>query len=141
MTSRRPVVVVQLPERLNLRQVQAFWPEIEPVLSADQPRIVFDFSQVRHLDSAGVDMLLRCVEQSAKRDGDLKLAAIPPAAAVVLEMTRVDRLFEIFETTSDAVDSFHGLSLPASRQGVQALPSVSARSTWSGAGALGIAGD
>jgi hypothetical protein len=41
-----------------------------------------------------------------RRDGDLKLAAVPPRMAVILEMTRTDRLFEIYETSSDAVLSF-----------------------------------
>jgi hypothetical protein len=36
----------------------------------------------------------------------LKLAKLSPQAAVILELTRTDRLFEIFETSSDAVKSF-----------------------------------
>jgi hypothetical protein len=41
-----------------------------------------------------------------KRDGDLKLAAVSPASAVILELMRVDRLFEVFETSEEAVRSF-----------------------------------
>jgi anti-sigma B factor antagonist len=108
MTTQKPVVVKQLPQQLKLGRVQSFLREIAPILKADRPRIVFDFSQVRQIDSAGVDMLLHCVEEAMKRDGDLKLAAVPPESAVILELTRVDRLFEVFETVVDAVDSFHG---------------------------------
>jgi hypothetical protein len=41
-----------------------------------------------------------------KRDGDLKLAAVSPASAIVLELMRVDRLFEVFDTTDEATRSF-----------------------------------
>ncbi len=41
-----------------------------------------------------------------KRNGDVKLASIPPAAAAILELTRVGRLFETFDSTADAVNSF-----------------------------------
>ena len=51
-------------------------------------------------------MLLHCMEQAMKRDGDLKLAAVSPQAAVILELMRVDRLFETFETAAEAVQSF-----------------------------------
>ena len=51
-------------------------------------------------------MLLHCMAEVMKRDGDLKLAALSPQSAVVLEMTRTDRLFEIYQTASDAVRSF-----------------------------------
>jgi anti-sigma B factor antagonist len=107
-----PVVVKHLPQQLKLGQLQVFLQEIAPLLKADRPRIVFDFSQVKQIDSAGVDMLLYCMEQAMKRNGDLKLAAVPPAPAIILELTRVDRLFEIFETVSAAVNSFSGFSVP-----------------------------
>ena len=51
-------------------------------------------------------MLLHCMSEAMKRDGDLKLAAVSPQAATVLELTRADRLFEIYETSTDAVRSF-----------------------------------
>ena len=40
------------------------------------------------------------------RDGDLKLASLSPQAAMVLELTRTDRLFEIYETSTEAARSF-----------------------------------
>ena len=63
------------------------------------------------MDAAGVDMLLHCMAEIMKRDGELKLAAVSPQAAVVLELTRTDRLFEVFETSGAAVSQL--LSLPA----------------------------
>ncbi len=60
------------------------------------------------MDAAGVDMLLQCMAQAMKRDGDVKLASVSPQAAVILELTRTDRLFEIYETSTDAARSFSG---------------------------------
>jgi len=68
------------------------------------------------LDSAGIEMLLRCMEEAMKRNGDVKLAAVSPQVTVILELTRVDRLFEIFENPSDAVESFHRFPVQAFRQ-------------------------
>jgi anti-sigma B factor antagonist len=109
---KKPVVVKALPERLNLKSVQAVLQEMGPVLKEDHPLVVFDFARVRQMDGAGVEMLLECIEQAMKRDGDIKLAAVAPELAVILELTRVDRLFEIFETTAEAVESFHRFSAP-----------------------------
>jgi anti-sigma B factor antagonist len=95
-----------MPERLNLKQARTFMREVQPFLRADRPQIVFDLSQVKQIDAAGVDMLLQCMAAAMKRDGDLKLAALSPQAAVILELTRTDRLFEIYQTSTDAVRSF-----------------------------------
>ncbi len=106
METNRPVVVKRIPERLNMKQARAFCREIEPILNSDRPQFVLDCSQVKQIDAAGVEMLLQCLSRVIKRDGDVKLAALSPQMAVVLEMTRTERLFEIYETNSDAVLSF-----------------------------------
>ncbi len=80
--------------------------ELQPLLEEERPSVVLDCSQIQQMDSAGVEMLLHCLEQAMKRDGDLKLAAISPSSAVILELMRVDRLFEVFETADEAVRSF-----------------------------------
>ncbi len=115
MTTGKPVVVKQLPETVSAQQAQAFFHELAPALETDRPRLVFDFTGVRHFDSAGVELLLRCMEEAMKRNGDLKLAALSPQLSVILQMTRVDRLFEIFDNCNDAVESFHRFS-PATMQ-------------------------
>jgi len=108
--------VKQLPESVSLGHVQQLFLEVAPLLEGDRPCLVLDFSEVRQLDSAGIEMLLHCMEQAMKRNGDVKLAAVSPQAAVILELTRVDRLFEIFEKSSDAVESFHHFSVRAFRK-------------------------
>lgn len=102
----RPVVVKRVPEKMTLPQARAFLREVQPFLAADRPQLVFDLSTVHQMDSAGVEVLLHCMERAMKRDGDLKLAAPSPQASVVLELTRTERLFEIYDTSTDAARSF-----------------------------------
>src|SRR5215471_7034729 len=115
-TNSRPVVVKRMPERLNARTAREFLREVRPFLATDRPQLVFDLSQVKQLDASGVEMLLRCMSEAHKRDGDLKLATLSAQAAVVLELTRTERLFEIYDTSSDAVRSFSGFLPNAMRQ-------------------------
>jgi anti-sigma B factor antagonist len=115
-SSSRPVVVKRMPERINLKQARKFHAEVQPFLHSDRPQIVFDMSQVKQIDAAGVDVLLKCMREAVKRDGDLKLAAPSPQASVVLELTRAGRLFEIYETSTAAVSSFHSFLPNAMKQ-------------------------
>ena len=88
-------------------------------MTTDRPRVVLDFSEVRQLDSAGIHVLLHCLEEPMKRNGDIKLAAVPPAATVILELTKVDSLFETFDTASEAVNSFYQFPRPAFQPALQ----------------------
>ena len=113
MLTSGPVIVMQIPEQLTAGETHEFLRDLAPLLESNRPRIVFDCSQVRSLDSAGVETLLRCLEEALKRDGDLKLAALSPEAEVMLELLRVARVFEIFSTSDDAVRSFSAVPVDA----------------------------
>jgi anti-sigma B factor antagonist len=126
MIAGRPVVVKQLPEKLSLEQSRMFFCEVEPSLTADRPRLVLDCSRVRELDNAGVQVLLHCLEEAMKRNGDVKLASLPPAAAEILELTRIDSLFEVFESIRDAVNSFYQLPAYAFEHVLEPGSSISA---------------
>jgi hypothetical protein len=51
-----------------------------------------------------------------KRDGDLKLADVSPEAAVILELMRVDRVFEVYVSSEEAVRSFSAVPAEAVAQ-------------------------
>jgi len=95
-----------LPETLDSRRGRLFFKELESRMNVDRPCIVLDCSQVQEMDRFAIHMLLCCLEEAMKRDGDVKLAAVSQSARATLELTRVDRLFEIYDTESDAVSSF-----------------------------------
>ncbi len=100
------VTVTQLPEKLNVKHGRLFFRELESHMNIDRPSIVLDCSKVREMDRFAIHMLLCCLEEAMKRDGDVKLAAVSPAAREALELVRVDRLFEIYDNEDDAVKSF-----------------------------------
>lgn len=128
METSRPVVVKRMPEKLNQREARKVLTDVRPFLTADRPQLVFDLSLVKQLDAAGVEMLLQCVSEVMKRDGDLKLASLSKQAAMVLELTRTDRLFEIYENSTEAARSFSGFlpnamrSIPVHQQPAASEP-------------------
>ena len=116
MLTSGPVIIMQVPEQLTAGEVRNFMQELGPLLESNRPRIVLDCSQVRSIDSAGVEMLLHCLEETLKRDGDLKLAALSPEADIILELMRVARVFETFRTSEEAVRSFNTIPADAVAQ-------------------------
>jgi anti-anti-sigma factor len=95
-----------LPEKVDIKHCRLFFKELEARINIDRPCMVLDCSRVREMDRFAIHMLLCCLEEAMKRDGDVKLAAVSPSARETLEMTRVDRLFEIYDTETEAVNSF-----------------------------------
>jgi anti-anti-sigma regulatory factor len=99
-------MVKQLPEISGKEQRRIFLREIESSLQVDRPRLVLDCSEIRRLDRPVIHLLLTCLEEAMKRNGDVKLAAMPSEAREILKRMGMGRLFEIFDTVVDAVNSF-----------------------------------
>ena len=96
---------------LNALQARLFLREVQSYLYDDRPCIVLDCSKIAHMDRPSIQLLLCCLEEAIKRNGDVKLAAVPPGARSTLKLTGVDRIFEIFDTNAEAVNSFRRLSV------------------------------
>ncbi len=108
---KRHVIVKQLPETLSGKPGKMFLREMNACVEVDRPRIVLDCSKVRRLDRSGVRLLLCCLEEALKRNGDVRLAALSPRSQIILEITGANRLFDIYDATADAVKSFHQLAV------------------------------
>lgn len=102
----RVVGVKQLPRKLSAKEGRRFLREVQSDINTDRPRLVLDCSNLRRLDKISLKLLLCCLEEAMKRNGDVKLAGLPAESVPILERTGVGRLFNIYETTAEAVDSF-----------------------------------
>jgi len=84
--------------------------EVEAHVAKDAKRIVFDLSQVTHIESAAIGLIVRTHTHLLKAGGGLKLAGAKGMVRSVLEMTQVDKVISIFPTANEAVDSLSAAS-------------------------------
>ena len=94
----RTVSVKRLPEVVSKEQEWAFLEELKSCLHVDRPRIVLNCANVRAFDRSSLRLLLCCLEEAMKRNGDVRLAGVPASARAVLESAGFDRLFRVIQT-------------------------------------------
>jgi anti-sigma B factor antagonist len=118
----RTVSVKRLPEVVSKEQEWAFLEELKSCLHVDRPRIVLNCANVRAFDRSSLRLLLCCLEEAMKRNGDVRLAGVPASARAVLESAGFDRLFRVFDTEAEAVKSFQRHAVFSASEA--SLPSV-----------------
>ena len=69
-------------------------------------QLVLNVSEVSRLDSIGLGLLVRYMNNVRKRGGDLRLAAPPPFVAKLLDMTMLSSVVQVHATEQDAILSF-----------------------------------
>ena len=72
----------------------------------DTPRVLISFRDVTHLSSAALGALITVSNRVKSKDGELHLSDIDPKILEVFKITRLDRLFEIHETTAEGLSAF-----------------------------------
>lgn len=127
----RGVIVKQVPAISNAKQARAFVRELaETIVPMVRPCVVLDCSPVRRIDSEFLHLLLCCLEEAMKRNGDVRLACLPQAAQPTLQSLGMERLFRFFPTTALAAESFRRpasiTTISAPSQGNTAQPSARA---------------
>ena len=92
---------------LDEANIQQIGEEIGRVVdSQDQPKVLISFTNVDHLSSAALGTLITINNKIRSRDGQLRLAEIDPQIYEVFVITKLNKLFQIFDTSEQALASF-----------------------------------
>lgn len=125
MTRReRQVEVKRLPPLVDDKVGRTFLREVESCMNVSHCRMVLDCSGIRHFDRAGVYLLLCCQEAAMKHSGEIRLASLPPGAETVLEHAGISHLFDIYDTTAEAVHSFERFDATATQRTFKTVPTA-----------------
>ena len=102
----RAVTVHEVPEKVTAATERKFLRDLQQYVETERPRLVLDCSKVRQMDNNTIHLLLCCLEEAMKRNGDVKLGAVRPDAKATLQFAGVSRLFEVYNTVAEATQSF-----------------------------------
>jgi anti-sigma B factor antagonist len=92
---------------LDEANIQQIGEEIGRVVdSQDEPRVLISFTNVDHLSSAALGTLITINNKIRGKDGQLRLAEIDPQIYEVFVITKLNKLFQIFDTSEQALASF-----------------------------------
>jgi len=100
------VAVITLPgESLDAGNAKDFKREILPAVEG-RPRVIFDMSRLKFVDSSGLGAILYCLRQLNAGGGDLKLCGMLKPVRALFELVRMHRIFDIYNTQEEAIAAF-----------------------------------
>ena len=72
----------------------------------DKRKIVLDFSEVRFLSSSALGMLLNLRKKASSAKGQVVICSLRDDLLKVFKITRLDKLFQFFDTEEKALNAF-----------------------------------
>jgi anti-anti-sigma regulatory factor len=105
MTSKGPVVIKEFPQSRNFARRKSFLSEVRNLARRTyRPQLVLDIPESAEMAPDAIELLLECVEQVEQADGRVSVVAGSPQTAVILEITRLASVLDIFSSVSEAVN-------------------------------------
>jgi anti-sigma B factor antagonist len=92
---------------LDEANIQQIGDEIGRIVDAQsQPKVLISFQNVDHLSSAALGTLITINNKIRGKEGQLRLADIDPQIYEVFVITKLNKLFQIFDSADQALASF-----------------------------------
>jgi anti-sigma B factor antagonist len=79
---------------------------LHSLLDSGKKNVVVDLGGVDYISSFGFALLISGLKSSREKGGDLKLANISRKAGSLLSTTKMDQVFEEYDTVEKAVNSY-----------------------------------
>jgi len=68
--------------------------------------LIINFCNIKFLTSSALGLLIRVIKKIHETGGKLKLCSIDPKIFEVFTITRLDKVFDIYDSQAEAVESF-----------------------------------
>ncbi len=109
-TADKDVMVLEIRGRvvgdasMDLRRSINGW--LAEIPEGQKPKVVLDLDKVSMMDSAGLGVLVSSYTSVQKRGGRLVLAGLGRGLQNLIAITKLTRVFDIYESVEEAVKSF-----------------------------------
>ncbi|HML75602.1 MAG TPA: STAS domain-containing protein [Anaerohalosphaeraceae bacterium] len=92
---------------LDEDQIQALEKTFMPLIEQTNGiRLLIDFSNVQFLTSSVLGLLIRINRKVLQSEGRLRLCCIDPKILEIFKITRLDKVFELYQDRQQALEGF-----------------------------------
>ena len=106
-TTPQGLVLIPQDPQIEAASAPGFKAAMAGWIEEGHRRIVLDLARVEFIDSSGLGAILSALK-GVGEGGEILLCQIHPAILRLFKLTRMDRVFHIFETRQEALDHLAG---------------------------------
>ena len=108
MTERQvgPVKVLALAGKLTLDDAGQLKGKVSNLVGAGEKQIVLNLADVTFIDSSGLGEMVSCHTTASREKGAVKLANLGKRSQDLLVITKLNMVFDVYTSESEAVASF-----------------------------------
>ena len=94
--------ILTIEERLDSGNSDNLKVAASELINNGTDSIIIDFSNTKFIDSMGLGSLVSILKQTTQKNIKIALCSLSPQVRQIFELTRLYRLFDIYESTEEA---------------------------------------
>lgn len=105
-TTEGSVTVISFDEDEHLRDPEPVRDFMRRIIDEGNHQILVDLANVAYISSAVLGLWITLFRELKEKNGSLKLVNIQPSISHIFNITRLDRIIEMFNDRETAIKSF-----------------------------------
>ncbi len=101
--SEGEVQILTVKGRIMQEDSHEFEERLEELLRREKFRIVLDFTEMKHICSTALGVMVSMKRKTRRNAGDIKIAVKEGAVKELLELTMLDKVFDLYDSRVGAV--------------------------------------
>jgi anti-sigma B factor antagonist len=93
-------------ERLDAHNSEDLKAAMNSLFEGGTKNLLVDLKEVRFIDSSGLGVLVSGFKNASTRQGSIKLCSLQSQVKSMFELTRLHRVFDIYQTVDEALESY-----------------------------------
>jgi anti-sigma B factor antagonist len=93
-------------ERFDAHNSEVLKSELNRLFDSGVKHLLIDLKEVRFIDSSGLGVLVSGFKNASTRQGSIKLCSLQSQVKSMFELTRLQRVFDIYGTVDEALESY-----------------------------------
>ena len=92
--------------RATLKEAEEFKTLVFEKIDMGLKNFIVDLTKCEFIDSTFLGTLVISLKKATSKGGDLRLIGFQPAVETMFDLTRMYRVFDLFRSKDEAIDSF-----------------------------------
>lgn len=113
---KSPMVVALYGELIDRDECRELLQLLEQTCEAGPANIVFDLSDLRIMNSTGLNILVHSLTMARKSGGEVLVCGVSEKIKQLFIITKLNTIFQVFESEDDALAAFESMQADKRKQ-------------------------
>lgn len=100
------IAICALEGEINISSSPELRKAFDSIIKRGEKKVLVDFSMVSYVDSSGLATFIEMLQRLKKTGGRLRFSNMGQKIKNIFELTKLSKLFEIFDTRDEALKDF-----------------------------------